>query len=135
MRPYHEEFAGLVTKLQDWVSIPPDDAVEVIAPAGRSKDYVETWPGISPYVIPSVLWSLYSFLRNPDSYWEAVATSISVGGDVDTTGAMTGAISGASLGLSALPQQQARAVNDRVTWTHDDLVQLADQCFELAVGT
>jgi ADP-ribosylglycohydrolase len=44
-----------------------------------------------------VLWSLYSFLRSPEDYWETVCTAIAVGGDVDTTAAMAGAVSGAYL--------------------------------------
>jgi len=51
----------------------------------------------------SVPTAIYSFLAQPDSFAEAVRSAISLGGDTDTIGAMTGAISGAYLGISAIP--------------------------------
>jgi hypothetical protein len=75
---------------------PPARAVDWIGRVGLQPDYTDFWNGISPFVTSSVLWSLYSFLRSPDDYWEAICTAIAVGGDVDTTAAMTGAIAGPS---------------------------------------
>ncbi len=126
MKSFHPEFAKLVLRLEGWLPLAPDEAVKKIAHAGMRNEFNSHWPGISPFVIPSVLWSLYSFLRHPDSYWDAIATSISVGGDVDTTGAMTGAISGAYLGLTALPKHLVTRLNDQSTWTYDELVALAE---------
>ncbi len=51
----------------------------------------------------SVPAAVYSFLSQPDSFARAVLYAISLGGDTDTIGAMTGAISGAYLGLEAIP--------------------------------
>ena len=87
--------------------------------------------GISPFVTTSVLWSLYSFLRSPEDYWETVRTAIVVGGDVDTTAAMAGAISGAYLGLDAIPERWARRVTDWGTWGYDELVELTNRCHRL----
>lgn len=47
---------------------------------------------------------------------ESICTAIGVGGDVDTTAAMTGAVSGALVGLDRLPQDLAQRVNDAGTW-------------------
>ena len=47
---------------------------------------------------------------------------------------MAGALSGAHLGLHALPAGPASRLNDRGTWTHDDLVQLADTLYLLKIG-
>jgi len=69
-----------------------------------------TWDRISPYVLPSVLWSLYSFLRTPNDFWETICTAVCPGGDVDTTGAMAGAISGAYNGVGSIPE----GVKDRL---------------------
>jgi ADP-ribosylglycohydrolase len=113
------------------VKLPPKSAVTEIAAFGRSPDYHDPWPGISPFVIPSVLWSLYAFLHSPDDYWRAVTIAIEVGGDVDTTAAMTGALSGARLGRSAIPGWLARRVNDDGSWGHDELVALAHQAHDL----
>jgi ADP-ribosylglycohydrolase len=108
------------------------DPAEVVQPIGRAgfkRGYTTEWEGISPFVTPSVLWSLYAFLRSPEDYWEAVCTAIAVGGDVDTTAAMTGAIAGAALGLGGLPLDLARQVNDRGRWGFEELRRLAEALF------
>jgi ADP-ribosylglycohydrolase len=60
-----------------------------------------------------------------------VCTAVAVGGDVDTTAAMAGAISGARVGLAGLPRSLARLVTDRGTWGYDELVDLAHQCYSV----
>jgi ADP-ribosylglycohydrolase len=70
-------------------------------------------------------------LRSPNDYWETVRTAIAVGGDVDTTAAMAGAVSGAYLRLDAIPERWARRVTDRETWGYDELVELATRCHRL----
>jgi ADP-ribosylglycohydrolase len=64
-------------------------------------------------------------LRTPDDYWGAICTAIAVGGDVDTTAAMTGALSGAHLGFDRLPVDLARPLTDQGTWRLSELVDLA----------
>jgi len=66
-------------------------------------------------------------------YWETLCTSIAVGGGVDTTAAMACAISGAFLGLEAVPNQLAEFLNDRATWGLGELIELADNCYQLKV--
>jgi ADP-ribosylglycohydrolase len=82
-------------------------------------------------VVPSVLWSLYSFLRSPDDYWQTIRTAIAVGGDVDTTAAMAGAISGAHLGLTAIPRKLAGQLTDQGSWGFSDLTDLAGKCYDV----
>ncbi len=53
----------------------------------------------------SVPTAIYSFLRNPKSFEESLLYAISLGGDTDTIGAMTGAISGAYHGVEAIPER------------------------------
>ncbi|MFP3895549.1 MAG: ADP-ribosylglycohydrolase family protein [Anaerolineales bacterium] len=129
--PLEPSFADFVMELPQWLSLPPAQAAEPIALAGKAPGYVDGWRGISPFVIPSVLWSLYSFLRTPDDYWETICTAIVVGGDVDTTAAMAGAISGAWVGLEALPYDLARQVNDMGAWGYEALVDLAEKAYEI----
>lgn len=124
-------FAILLKDLIPWVDLPPEEAVNLIAKAGLPPNDEHQWPGISPFVIPSVLWSLYAFLRSPQDYWETICTSIAVGGDVDTTAAMAGAISGAYLGLEAIPRELAEKLTDQYTWGQTQLVELANNCYEL----
>jgi ADP-ribosylglycohydrolase len=118
-------------QLVEWVPLPPEEVATLVSGIGHNPDYPAEVCGISPFVTTSVLWSLYSFLRSPEDYWETVRTAIVVGGDVDTTAAMAGAISGAYLGLDAIPESWARCVTDWGTWGYDELVELANRCHRL----
>jgi len=81
---------------------------KVLYSYGKSKEFLkDSWEGISPFVISSVLWSLYSFLKSPNNYLNSIKIAINVGGDVDTTAAMTGAVSGSFLGIDAIPSRLA----------------------------
>jgi ADP-ribosylglycohydrolase len=133
-RPFDPVLAAALERLPEWVRLPPPAASPQIAAVGVQPAYTDGWEGISPFVTGSVLWSLYAYLRHPDDYWAAVCTAIAVGGDVDTTAAMTGAISGASVGLQNIPERVARLVNDQGTWQYDELVQLAGACRALVIG-
>ena len=52
----------------------------------------------------SVTTAILCFALHPDSYLDTVATAIGRGGDTDTLAAMAGAMSGALLGTSAIPE-------------------------------
>jgi poly(ADP-ribose) glycohydrolase ARH3 len=52
----------------------------------------------------SVPTAIYCFLRNWSSFEDAVLYAVSLGGDTDTIGAMTGAISGAYHGVESIPE-------------------------------
>ena len=129
------ELADGIRCLGDLVYAPPASALTAISKFGRTSDYGNGWEGISPFVTTSVLWSLYSFFRHPDDYWATICTAIGVGGDVDTTAAMAGAISGAYLGLDALPLDLATSLTDRGTWGLEELISLAHQCHAVSYGT
>lgn len=49
--------------------------------------------------------AVYCFLRHSVSFEEAVVEAVSLGGDTDTIASMTGAISGAWLGIEAIPEK------------------------------
>ena len=125
------DFTSELGNLKQWLSFPPEEAVNFIAQAGFDPDYIDDdeWKGMSGFVTSSVLWSLYAFLRTPDDYWETVCTAISAGGDTDTTAAMAGAISGARLGIGALPSHLTAYLTDRKTWGVNELIELAHQCY------
>jgi poly(ADP-ribose) glycohydrolase ARH3 len=52
----------------------------------------------------SVVTSIACFATFPDSFQNAIAQAIGLGDDTDTVAAMAGAISGARLGIAAIPQ-------------------------------
>lgn len=53
----------------------------------------------------SVVTALACFLANVDDFPGAIESAIGLGGDTDTIAAMTGALSGAYLGLEEIPEQ------------------------------
>lgn len=53
------------------------------------------------------------FLRHPGSFEEAVVEAASLGGDADTIASMTGAISGARLGIEAIPEEWVEKLENR----------------------
>lgn len=71
--------------------------------------------------------AIYAFLRHPLSFSEAVCYAISLGGDTDTIASMTGALSGAYLGDSAIPISWRENVEGsaRLCALADDLLELA----------
>ena len=131
MRAHDAGFADEVRGLPALVALAPDEAAKAIRGVGAAHGFADDWRGISPFVVPSVLFSLYAFLRSPDDYWEAVCTAIAAGGDVDTTAAMTGAIAGAHLGRAALPDALVAALGDRGTWREAELDALAREACAL----
>ncbi len=132
---YDLETADLIAhRLPGWLAGDTDTAVTEIRGAGLSGGQQPSWPGISPFVIPTVLAALFAFLRTPADWIESVRWVIAVGGDVDTTGAITGALSGTFNGVKAIPSRLARQVNDRGYYGYDYLVGLAEQTWELRAG-
>jgi poly(ADP-ribose) glycohydrolase ARH3 len=73
--------------------------------------------------------AIYCFLSNRASFENALTSAIFLGGDTDTIASMTGAISGAALGESAIPKRWL----DRITEPTDSVKrvrQLADSLYE-----
>ena len=75
------------------------------------KAVLELGNGIEAF--NSVPTAIYCFLSRPDSFAGAISGAISLGGDTDTIGAMTGAISGAYLGVDAIPGQWQGKLENR----------------------
>jgi ADP-ribosylglycohydrolase len=125
--------ADAIRSLTEWLSLPPDAAARHVHESGLDPAHPR-WQGISAFVTPSVLWSLYSFLRTPDDYWETICTAIGVGGDTDTMGAIAGAISGARLGVGALPTNLLVHLTDQGEWGYEELTELAHSCAIMVDG-
>lgn len=127
--------ASNLRQLQDWLSLPEAEASAQIARAGLPPGVDSHWRGgISAFVVASLLWSLYAFLRAPEDYLAAVAIAIMPGGDVDTTAALTGALVGAHLGTAGLPAALLPHLTDNGAWTAAELSDLARQCRRAAIA-
>lgn len=92
---------------------------EVVAALGNGIEAVEAVPA-----------ALYAFLRHPGSFVDAVRCAIALGGDTDTIAAMTGALSGAFLGASAIPTVWLERLEDRFRLMH-----LADGLLGVAMAS
>jgi len=91
-----------------------------------------SWPGISPYVRPTVLWAMNAFLLSSHNYLETLRIAMEAGGDVDTTAAIAGALSGVYNGTSAIPDDLISELNDQGLKgsDHEYLIYLCDETYE-----
>jgi poly(ADP-ribose) glycohydrolase ARH3 len=79
--------------------VPPSDAARRL---GRSVAVHQSMP-----------FAIYSFLRHPKSFEDCLFCAILHGGDRDTLGAMACAVSGAYLGVEAIPQDWWEKLENR----------------------
>ncbi len=78
--------------------------LEAVLDKEATKKEVNSELGNGEAAFNSVPTAIYSFLR-ADSFKDAVVYAVSLGGDTDTIGAMTGAISGAYYGEGGIPKR------------------------------
>ncbi len=79
--------------------------------------------------IESVPTAIACFAQNSESYADTIGSAILQGGDTDTIAAMAGAISGAHLGVDAIPKRLRELLEDSPKGRRY-IVQLADKLFE-----
>lgn len=77
--------------------------------------------GVTGYVHHTVPVSLYAWLRSPRAFRRAVGDVVMLGGDSDTTGAIVGALAGASVGEDGIPPEWLAIVDfpRSVGWIRD----------------
>jgi ADP-ribosylglycohydrolase len=118
-------FANMIFDMRHFLELPQQQVHSIISQMGSST-FDDEWRGtISPHVVPSVLWALFSYLRGRSNFFEVVKIAISGGGDTDTTAAMGGALAGAALGQSCIPKDLAIRINDHSHWGIEELSKLA----------
>ena len=109
IRSIEPTFASMIEHLPERLLEDRETALFAIAWAGSSKPEFSR-PIITPFVIPTVLAAIWVVLRYQSSWSEAVAEAIYLGGDVDTLGAIVGALAGTRLGISAIPDRLVESV-------------------------
>jgi ADP-ribosylglycohydrolase len=107
-------YKGEIAQIKELLSEP--DRAKVVAVLGNGIE--------APRSVPT---AIYSFLRQPSSYRDTVIYAISLGGDTDTIAAMAGAISGAYLGVEAIPQKWRAKLENK-----DYIETLAKRLYQLA---
>ncbi len=90
----------------------PKDAIRMI---GKSVAVHESMP-----------FSIYSFLRHPDSFEDCLFCAVLNGGDRDTLGAMACSISGAYLGYERIPPDWIEKIENR-----DLIEELSKRLYEI----
>jgi len=102
----------------------PDELVTALRPLARgdSPDTLET----SGYVVHSLQTALHDGLF-AESAEDAIVTAVNRGGDTDTIGAIAGAVAGARLGASQLPDRWLDAIDET-----GELDALAERLVEVA---
>jgi len=93
------------------------DKAKVVAVLGNGIE--------APRSVPT---AIYCFLRQPQSYRDTVIYAISLGGDTDTIAAMAGAISGAYLGIEAIPSEWRAKLENR-----EYIETLAEKLWHIAI--
>ncbi len=68
--------------------------------------------GVGGYAYHSVPVSIYAWWRHRGNFQAALEAAMNCGGDTDTVGAITGALSGADLGERGIPEHLVRGVSD-----------------------
>jgi len=110
--PYQEKLKTIIGFIVDGAS-----REDVVAKLGNGSSCLESVPT-----------AIYAFLSHRD-FKSAVIYAVSLGGDADTIGAMTGAIAGACYGIEGIPSQW------RETLEHNDLLDgLAQRLWEVKMG-
>ena len=106
-----QEFLALIRKAVDLAEAEADD-LDAIRQLGGG------WVGDEALAI-----AVYCSLKHPQSFENAVVASVNHSGDSDSTGAITGNIMGAALGLKAIPEKYLEKLELRgvITELADDL--------------
>jgi ADP-ribosylglycohydrolase len=78
------------------------------APAAALVESMGLRRGVTGYMYHTVPVALYCWLRSPGDFRRAVEEVIELGGDADTTGAIVGALCGATVGASGIPEEWLR---------------------------
>jgi ADP-ribosyl-[dinitrogen reductase] hydrolase len=128
IRPYEATFADLIQSLPARLGEVRETALHAIAWAGSAKQEFSR-PIITPFVVPTVLAALWVVLQHQTSWSGAVSGAIHLGGDVDTLGAIVGALSGVRLGAPAIPDHLASGVLEA-----ERIKILASRYYEVVCG-
>jgi poly(ADP-ribose) glycohydrolase ARH3 len=111
----HQLYKEKIARIREMVR--EQDKVRVVDVLGNGIE--------APRSVPT---AIYCFLTQPQSYRDTVTYAISLGGDTDTIAAMAGAISGAYLGIEAIPSGWRMKLENReyIEALAEKLAALAD---------
>src|SRR5262249_5092739 len=100
------------------------------APAAALANALGLQRGVTGFINHTAPVALYCWLRHPTDFRAAVEEVILLGGDSDTTGAIVGALAGATVGASGIPDEWLRGLIEwprSVKWMRKLAARLALQ--------
>ncbi len=124
----YKDNGDLLNGIKEAVSVSKEGVKITNEDLFRNKVIDELGNGIEAF--NSVPTAIYSFLSQPHSFAQAVLHAISLGGDTDTIGAMTGAISGAYLGFDSIPGRWKNKFENRPC-----IEELAERLWRGCIGS
>jgi len=104
-------------------------AIEQAAGGSSPPEFVRSMGferGVSGFVNHTVPAAVFCWLRYSTDFRSAVEAAVSLGGDADTVGAITGGLAGATLGSAAIPPSWMNGLCDW-PWSVARMKELADQ--------
>ncbi|MHA1132086.1 MAG: ADP-ribosylglycohydrolase family protein [Candidatus Helarchaeota archaeon] len=130
-KPEFEDYATRILDLKEYLELDRKMALMELGGMGIKPP----WPNpsqmgggfISAYAMSTTLSALYCFIVSPSNFEASVNLAVMSGGDTDTCGAITGAISGAFNGIEGIPKRWIKTLvkNEYIT-------KLAVQLYEIA---
>lgn len=128
--PKFEDYAENILSLKAFLKKDKTEALIELGGMGIKPPWpnpAETGLGyVAAYAMSTTLCALYCFLLSPDDFENSVVESVMSGGDTDTTGAITGAISGSFNGVEKIPSKWRTSVVN-----YEKIAQIGAQLFEL----
>lgn len=112
-RKYDEKLADKIQSVEKVRHIPEINAFSILGTTIMASD-----------VVPS---ALYCFARNPLDFPKTLITAINAGGDTDSIACIAGALSGAYLGVDAIPQKWLDELEN-----HKEIEYIALELWEIA---
>lgn len=110
-----------------------EDHYERGSTVAQFADALNFQHGVSGYIYQTVPAVLYSWLRWPGQFRRAVEEVIALGGDSDTTGAIAGALGGATCGAAGIPAEWLSGLWEwprSVAWMRELAARLASSSGE-----
>jgi ADP-ribosyl-[dinitrogen reductase] hydrolase len=116
------ELDGLLAKVEDYLARG--------APAEELAEALGLRWGVGGYIYHTVPLALYCWLHAPGDFRGAVEEVLALGGDTDTTGAIVGALAGATVGAGGIPAEWVEGLLEwprSVAWLRALAARLAEQ--------
>ena len=136
-RPAEKVAAGEVFDLlrREISNAPLRNALDLVEKALGSGQTAAQWAsqaglgsGVTGYILHTVPAAVLCWLRHPADFRAAVEEVVLLGGDADTTGAITGALAGATVGAKGIPPEWVAGLWEwprSVGWIHHLAERLA----------